>query len=88
MPVAIFQVNATDSSLKKKPQTKKQSKTKTLGLELLSNRCLTFFLGEQLCCIRSWQLLTLSQTGCFDLLSDLGRVCVSFHVKKIVLFIA
>lgn len=45
MTIAIFQVSATDSSLKKKPnqQTKKQNKTKTLGLELLSNHGLTFW---------------------------------------------
>lgn len=43
MTIAIFQVSATDSSLKKKKQTKQQNKTKTLGLELLSNHCLTFW---------------------------------------------
>jgi len=65
----------------------KQSKTKTLGLKLLSNHCL-HLLGEQLCHVRIWQLLTLSQTGCFDFLGDLGRVCVSLPVKRITLFTA
>lgn len=52
----IFQVSATDYSLN-------QNKSSRPGIAF---KTLPYPLGEQLCCVRSWQLLTASQSCCME----------------------